>query len=278
MNNEHDNRPNPLNQHQHQISPSFLFYSALCIVCILVSFRHIKAHRSRHRRGVHCKSLPPERQTMASSSQAGGEPGQLEKGQPVSDSPRPIHHRHPSACDILQPLSHLVPVPASGHVAAAVAAGAAERQGASTTASPSASPNLPPPPPPPGQGSQQSSREDAEPNSAGAIDHHRPHCCHPVENPSSTNPPSSSSSSSHTHNPAGPVPCPCIPAVGASGPGVAVHSTRPAEAFCRPIQPQQNPIPGQAENVAKRTETVQVCRDVDAEGIRSWRRLIVEYG
>ncbi|RMJ26388.1 hypothetical protein PHISP_02768 [Aspergillus sp. HF37] len=289
MNNEHDNRPNPLNQ--HPISPSFLFYSTLCIVCILVSFRHIKAlrHRSRHRhrRGVHCKSLPPERQTMASSSsQAGGEHGELEKGQPVSDSA--IHHRHPSACDILQPLSHLVPVPASGHVAAAVAAGAAEK--ASATTSPRPGPNLSPYlPPPPKQDSQQPSRMDAEPNSAGpgagagAIDpHHRPHCCHPVENPSSTNPPSSSS---HIHNPAVPVPsAPSVPAVGTSGPGVAVHSTLPAEGFCHPIQPQQNPNPGPApaENaphgVQKRTETAQFCRDVDAEGIRSWRRLIVEYG
>ena len=282
MNNEHDSHV-PL-VHHHISPPSFLLCSALCIVSILVSFRQIKRYRSRrYHRGIrsHCAPLPPEEQTMASPDEMASRKHLQPEGQVVSKDAHDPHSSNQSqqiqvpsptqACDILLPLSHFVPVPASGHVAA-LAREAARGGGKPSPmlksnleclpfAPEQGKANHPPVPLPPQQTSSDYSAESVDP---------QPHC-HPIENSSPSRPLVSSNSHQAHHQ----SPFDVVGGSGASGTGVAMQPG-PAEGH-HPVPRLSSPGANEMQSVQKRSETVHFCREVDAEGIRFWRRLIVEY-
>lgn len=164
------------------------------------------------------------------------------------------------ACDILQPLSHLAPIRASGHVAALVreAAGAGGKASPSPTSDPEGLPcgreegaeNHPPvpprPPPPSPPPPQQQTSSDYR---AGSVDLQRP--CHPMENSSSSYPPASGHAYQDYRHYAADV----VMGSGTSSP----------------------PAADEMQSVQKRSETALHCREVDTEGVRFWRRLIIEY-
>lgn len=310
MNNEHDHHSitNTLSQF------NFLLYSTLCIICIFLSFRHIKHHRRcwpqhchPNRRstdtaaaGIH-PSIPPERQknmpetnsktsgkAMASQQisqpSVSGDAYSPNQGQEYDndndqdqdqDQGCPRHQSGSSpACEILQPLSQLVPVPASGRVAAAVTGGETTDLGldldlslptAATDActgaaeqdDPSSSRTHIPGPEP---------KHTYEPQ---AIKHTR----HQEENSSNAHP--------HPHLPIHPLNAthtPILAGPGPSAPDVAVRSPAVASSLGQHYPSIQSTLSNTEPHIQKRSETVQMCRDVDAEGVRSWRRLIVEYG
>ncbi|RAL07175.1 uncharacterized protein BO97DRAFT_409196 [Aspergillus homomorphus CBS 101889] len=96
-------------------------YSAACIVCVLLLLQRIRRRRL---------GFAPSKRRMdplsSSLEKGGGEvpPGAVGQGysvtylqDPISDSVGAL----PSACDVLQPLSHLSQLPSSGYLAAVLA-------------------------------------------------------------------------------------------------------------------------------------------------------------
>jgi hypothetical protein len=90
-----------------------LVYPIICIICALMLARRIR-HRQR------TKYILPGGQMEMPSEKHGGEQLPGPSDPELSYSTRDIHHRLPlpSACDILQPLSHSTPLPSSGYLAA----------------------------------------------------------------------------------------------------------------------------------------------------------------
>lgn len=168
----------------------------------------------------------------------------------------------PSASDILQPLSQLAPLPTSGHVAAAVSRGSKLDWNFSSTAT-DAFPDR-------GQNSRQTHLQPGSPGADSDLSSDESHPAVPV---GEEDPVSGAQAVRHA-----------VP-VSRSAPG---QSPR---AYCQPP-----PFPGTVvygppfcgsflfapvmrkdEEVQKRNEMVQFCQESDVEGVRSWRRLIVEY-
>lgn len=260
MNNEHI----PLSSNNNNnttttppLSSRFLIYSTACIICALVIFRHIK----RQHRRTHSHAIPPERRKMRSSPDTSGGGEQREKSShPVSvrtpnhsmedpslattgpTSPASTIPPFPSACDILQPLSQLTSLPTSGHVAAAVARGLKLDWPFANTLLDQA-PGAP--------GWSLVPGRDLRPD--GSRSSPRPAAEDPFGGPGGYS---------------GSDPARSL-ALACAGPALPVcgHS------LSRPVSEAEEGWGG----VQKRSETVQVLHDGDAQGPRSWRRLIVEY-
>lgn len=201
-------------------------------------------------------SGPPS--PISSPSAAAGGVGGAGEGWDSATAP------FPSASDILQPLSQLAPLPTSGHVAAAVSRGL-KLDWTFGTATNTFYPGK-------GQGSSQTA---LQPGSHGAdsdlLYSDEFHPTIPVEN---EDPVSGAEAFHH----AAPV------SRSASAPSQRAYYCQPppfpgtvvyGPPFCGSFL--FAPVVLKDEEVQKRNETVQFCQECDVEGVRSWRRLIVEY-
>ncbi|KAL4815559.1 hypothetical protein BDW67DRAFT_176146 [Aspergillus spinulosporus] len=92
-----------------------IVYPIICIICAFMLARRIR-HRQR------TKYILSRGQMDTPSEKHGGEQSPGPSDPELSYSTRDIHHHLPlpSACDILQPLSHSTPLPSSGYLAAAL--------------------------------------------------------------------------------------------------------------------------------------------------------------
>ena len=271
------------------ISNRFLLYTSLAIICILAIFRHIKRQRT------HLYAPPPKRRKMSSPDLNPSGEHSEKSFLPVSvpQSHTPNHSMHattspaastsiststatapfPSACDILQPLSQLTPLPASGHVAAAVIRGRKLDWNFTSL--------FPEPAQIQGPGPSQSRRgSSADPE---------------TPNPASLHPDETVSALPTSSRPAIPVAVDCESA-SVAGIGRALVSGS-AVCSCHP-----HPFPSVVAHgsshgddifasetgvdvnhdhatgsVQRRNETVHFLQDSDTDGPRSWKRLIVEY-
>ncbi|RJE23466.1 hypothetical protein PHISCL_04179 [Aspergillus sclerotialis] len=271
------------------LSNRFLVYTSLAIICILAIFRHIKRQRT------HLYASPPKRRKMSSSPDINPSGEHSEKSfLPISvpQQHTPNHSMHattppasstsistttatapfPSACDILQPLSQLTPLPASGHVAAAVIRGRKLDWNFTT--------NLFPEPAQiqgPGQSRRDSSADPENPKPASP---------HPDETvsafPTSSRPAIPVTVDSDSPSVAGigqalvsgSATCSCHPH---PFPSVVAHGSSQGDYFFPPETSVDVDHDHATGSVQKRNETVHFLQDSDTDGPRSWKRLIVEY-
>lgn len=173
---------------------------------------------------------------------------------PDSQSPNQAQQLPSSASDVLEPLSRIAPVPASGRAAAEAAAGIPEgeydaKEFEGDFGSDSAL-NL-----------NQSNRSESESERDPADLHF------PAKNPRADLSDSRlEQHTTHSHS---------IPVIAnASNPAASLGWYGYPGAGAATVPLSSDP---EAGSIQKRNETVQLCHDVDAEGIRSWKRLIVEY-
>ncbi|PYH48411.1 uncharacterized protein BP01DRAFT_353560 [Aspergillus saccharolyticus JOP 1030-1] len=98
-----------------------IIYSAACIACVLLLLQRIRRRRLRY------AQLARQMDPLSSSLEKGGGEGPASPGrqgyrvayQDLTDPIGPnISSSFPSACDVLQPLSHFSELPSSGHLAA----------------------------------------------------------------------------------------------------------------------------------------------------------------
>lgn len=237
------------------VSSPQILYPILCLICLLILVQRIRRRRgwfARFGRQMDSRKSLPER--PGGKETAGTAVGQESK------SNRDISHNVvaplPSASDVLQPLYHCTPLPSSGHLAAVLSQ---ERQAAGNR------PSLTKPETPkessssPGSISTrtvpsgqvhasesygqpcQSANEEANtsPNHAGLSPSTSGA---PVMNPQQQNTSTGISTASHGQPP--------IP--NASGSGVV-------------------------QSVQRHSDTTHHLYDVDEQGVRTWKRQVVEY-
>ncbi|PLB43544.1 hypothetical protein P170DRAFT_513896 [Aspergillus steynii IBT 23096] len=220
----------------------FLFgitFPVACVACILVLVQRIR----RRRQG---RFVLPEKQMDPQPPLPDRSGGKAPVGQGVPYPKGSSHDvtRMPSACDILQPLSQLAPLPSSGYLAAMIGR---ERSGKDKQSYPE-------------DQSSQSSAAYMASFSASSSDS-RPTTSH-------TNDSYRSGSFSEGSD--------------ASRRG----SEDPQHIALSPTGWRTEETPEEfvglsdldrAQSVQKRSQVVQQLYDVDEEGVRTWRRLMVEY-
>ncbi|KAL2823063.1 hypothetical protein BJX63DRAFT_426884 [Aspergillus granulosus] len=213
-----------------------LVYAITCIVCILVLVQRIR-RRQRRRRWL------LEGQMDSSFEKSGGEEssGATSAGvaSPTTHDPYYVRASLPSACDILQPLSHSSPLPPSGYLAAVLGQ---ERRNRIEHSSGQENLNIRL------SGSPRPSSDD-DSSVASPTDRSRGNRPSGIE----------------------------------SSPTLADHSSQatspPIE---RGAEGDDQGIPGspgssEPGSIRKRSQQVQFLHDVDDEGVRIWRRLVIEY-
>ncbi|PLN77549.1 hypothetical protein BDW42DRAFT_176626 [Aspergillus taichungensis] len=236
-----------------------ILYPALCVIGIVLLARRIRHHRQRK------YQLPERRQEslrpLSPAEKSGGDmsAGQGAAAPCIRD---PSHNAltttaatssFPSACDILQPLSQLTPLPSSGHLAAIL--GRAKRQEHPANEKP-------------GGGPGGESGASAGPSS----DHSRPSTS---ETQASDLSGGGSDQSSYS-------------GIGDSLPPMAPTPTewRPVGSLAGNYSSHDGYFDGSELSgesagpqppVQKSRQVVQLLHDADEEGVRTWRRLMVEY-
>ncbi|KAL2855826.1 hypothetical protein BJY01DRAFT_243014 [Aspergillus pseudoustus] len=210
-----------------------LVYAITCIVCILVLVQRI---RSRQRRRL------LEGQMDSPFEKSGGEESSDATNSGLSYSthyPYDVRASFPSACDILQPLSHSSSLPPSGYLAALLGQERINRveqtfEQVNRDIRPSSSP-----------------RPSSDDSSSVASPTDRSRRSRPSRIERS--PTQADHSSQATSPPIG---------RGAEGDDHGLPSS---------------PGPGEPESIQKRSQHVHLLRDVDEEGPRTWRRWVIEY-
>lgn len=135
MNSEEDQ---PITR-EFPVTSAQIFYAALSLICLLLFVQRFRNRRNYGRPtnlgGRQITTTMDSRKLLAENSSGKETTGtvgadqhphqqqQQQQQQPMSNSPsREFSHEAvaplPSACDILQPLSHCTPLPSSGHLAA----------------------------------------------------------------------------------------------------------------------------------------------------------------
>ncbi|OJJ49925.1 hypothetical protein ASPZODRAFT_139271 [Penicilliopsis zonata CBS 506.65] len=222
-------------------SLALLLYPGFCILCVVILIRRV---RRQYR----------ERQSPLPSSQDSNKPSHAtrpkvmdeEKALPVDESILTVPPL-PSACDVLQPLSHMTPLPSSGYIASLRKQAPLGEDGQLL----SHEEHTFPPPydfyryhSSPGKQSEQS------PSSLRPGESQRKEIPEPVEGGIDTHPSTPKhqrfGSSSESHGPGSP--------------------SSPGSADTQSIQ-----------SVQRLSETSQLMHDVDSVGMRTWKRLTVEY-
>lgn len=206
-------------------------FGILCpIICIIGVFELARHIRRIRRTG---NNRPMRRMDTASEKsgdeQASGLTSAVMSIQPQNLAPLP------SACDILQPLSHSLPLPPSGHLAAVL--GEERRRWMSQT-----------------------------------YGHHK-ECIQTTSSPSS----GSGTSASGTLQSDGKAPSDIekFPAQIHDLSDAASQTKRTAAG-----DKWEHPSclePGETQSVQKRSQEVQFLREVDEDGVRTWRRWVIEY-
>ncbi|PYH98590.1 hypothetical protein BO71DRAFT_42032 [Aspergillus ellipticus CBS 707.79] len=243
-----------------QILSLGILYLAACIICLLVLVQRIRRRQYRHysyapleRRMMDSPSSPSEKRIVGEigSGGAGGgeEPtddaavGQGYGRGVASHSVGPF----PSACDILQPLSHLSPLPSSGYLAAVLAR---ERISWAKQSYPREDQLVP------------SSLGEADSAASPGQDHRQPAPTTMMDNSVGDSSPEGRSRGD----------------IGRNAPQV-IGCTSPAG--WHPGSPEQG-VPSIANLIGAQPSqkcgyAVQSLHDVDEEGVRTWRRLMIEY-
>ncbi|KAL4986403.1 hypothetical protein BDW68DRAFT_163346 [Aspergillus falconensis] len=213
-----------------------IVYPIICIICALVLARRI-------RRRQRTKYILPMGQMDTPSEKHGGEQSPGPTNLDISYSTHVTHHRAPlpSACDILQPLSHSTPLPSSGYLAAALRE---ERRNRMEQAHQLET------------GCVHPTSSDCTTSGDFALVAFRTDCNLPSGTGNSPTP--TDDSSQATPRPITPLP------TGMSA-DVAVRE------YPRSLGS------GETRSVQKRGENVEFLRDVDEEGARTWRRWVIEY-
>ncbi|BCR86437.1 uncharacterized protein ACHE_30424S [Aspergillus chevalieri] len=227
----------------------------LCLICLLILVQRIK-HRSRwpalsRRQMDSQKSLPERFGAGGNKEKTAGTAAVGQQQQPMSNSPPKdlscdVRAPLPSACDILQPLSRCTPLPSSGQLAAKLSQ---ERQ-AGNRPSLTMKPETPTSP--------ESSTHAAPAGSVHASGSHQGF--------------SEFADQEVNRSPR--------PGSGSSEP-----VKNPQSAFLPPStgisNDRRSHVPRAESNVVytaqKRSETVQHLQDTDENGVRKWKRRVVEY-
>lgn len=254
MNSEHGKSLTP---QELQITSTQILYPALCLICLLLLVQRIK-----HRSGWSAlsrgqmdsqKSLPETSDASGNKEKPAGAAAVGQQQQPMSNSPpkdlsRDVRAPLPSACDILQPLSWCTPLPSSGHLATMLSQ---ERHVGSrlTLAETPAEPSS----------SESSSTHTAPGSSVHASGSHQGFS----EN--------ADQEAKRSYRPG-------------SGPGAGSSELvkTPQSAFLPPSTGISNDGRSRSgSNVVstaqKRSETVQHLQDTDENGLRKWKRKVLEY-
>ncbi|KAL5339909.1 hypothetical protein BJX70DRAFT_142974 [Aspergillus crustosus] len=196
-----------------------IIYPAIYITCALLLAQRI---RRRQRR----KYMQLERQmnTPSEKDVAGGKQSSGATTAEVSEPTHTIYDRAPlpSACDILQPLSHSVPLPPSGHLVNMLIEQAGQRENRIIQPS----------------GPSHHGFGDATP--VDLRTHHTSIQGSPTHSDDSSQPTSPSSRRSVGYN-------------------------------------ADSPDSGEAQSVQRRSQQVQFLHEADGEGVRTWKRYVVEY-
>lgn len=236
------------------VTSTQLLYPVLCLICILLFVQRIKHRRSwpaLSRRQMHSQKSLPETPPGGNKEKTTGTAAAVDQQQqtmsnsPSKDLSCDVRAPLPSACDILQPLSQYTPLPSSGHLAAMLSQ---ERQGGNR-------PSLTMEPETPMESScpEFSSTHAAPGGSIHASGLHQRADQEAVRSPNKGFSLESPQSSAFLP------PSSRLTGISLSGIG---H-----------LGPESNMV----YTVQKRSETVQHLRGADEIGVRTWRRLVVEY-
>ena len=234
------------------VSSSQILYPVLCLVCLLLlvqRFRRRRAWFARFGRQMDSRKSLPER--PGGKETAGTAVGQESKSN-RDVSPNFVAPL-PSASDVLRPLSHCTPLPPSGHLAAALSQ---ERQAGNR---PSLTrPETPKESSSPGPISTRSVSSGQVPASES---HRRPCQSAGEEARSSPNHRGLSPSSSGA-------PVMNLQQNSSTGISTASHGRQPSPGASGS---------GAVQSVQRHSETTHHLYDVDEQGVRTWKRQVVEY-
>lgn len=240
-----------------QITSTQILYPVLCLICLLLLVQRIK-HRSRwsalsRRQMDSQKSLPETSGASGNKEKPAGTAAVDQQQQPISNSPpkdlsRDVRAPLPSACDILQPLSWRTPLPSSGHLAAMLSQERHAGSRPSLTETP-AEPLSP----------ESSSTHAAPGGSVHASGSHQGFSEN-ADQEAKRSPRSGSG----------------------SGAGSSELVKTPQSAFLPPstgiLSDGRSRLGSNVVSTAqKRSETVQHLQDTDENGVRKWKRKVVEY-
>ncbi|PKY08871.1 hypothetical protein P168DRAFT_278420 [Aspergillus campestris IBT 28561] len=237
-----------------------VLYPALCVIGIVLLARRIRHHRQRkyqlpekRRQDSLRSSSPPEKSGGdMSASQGAAAPCIKDPSHDVMTTTAATSS-FPSACDILQPLSQLTPLPSSGHLAAIL--GRAKQPTHPANEKPAGSPGGDPV------------------ASAGPSDHSRPSTSETQASDLSGGGSDQSSYSGPRDSlpPMAPTPTEWRPVGSLAGYSSPSHDDHfdESELSGEPAGPRPP--------VQKSRQVVQLLHDADEEGVRTWRRLMVEY-
>lgn len=238
-----------------------VLYPALCVIGIVLLARRIRHHRQRK------YQLPERRQdSIRSTSLAEKSGGDMSAGQgaaapyirdpshDVVTTTAAATSSFPSACDILQPLSQLTPLPSSGHLAAIL--GRAKQPTHPANKKPTGGPG-----------------GDPGASAGPSSDYSRPSTSETQASDLSGGG-SDQSSYSGTRDslpPMAPTPTEWRPVESPAGYYSSSHDDHfdGSELSGEPVGPRPP--------VQKSGQVAQLLHDADEEGVRTWRRLMVEY-
>ncbi|OJK04779.1 hypothetical protein ASPACDRAFT_1851741 [Aspergillus aculeatus ATCC 16872] len=223
----------------NQIASLGIIYSVACIVCALVLLQRIRRRRLRY------ASAERQMDPLSSSLEKGGGDGPsspVGQGYGVAYLQYPISHHassFPSACDVLQPLSHSSQLPSSGYLAAVLT-----RERSSWTSQHS-----------------YSSEELAQPAPGNAA-MNRIFNSSTCQNDLGGLSPERLNGGSMAPN--------APPRTGSSPVGWRTES--------HSQEPPLNVAESSGTQPTRKSEyAVQYMRDADEEGVRTWKRVVVEY-
>lgn len=249
------------------VSSSQILYPALSLICLLLLVQRIKNRRGRsalvlgRQTPMDSRKALPERpggKDKEESQTAGAAVGHQQ--QSMSNS-RDLSHQVaaplPSACDILQPLSQRTQLPPSGHLASVLSRERCAGHPWPSLAN-SESPTESSPRP--------ISTHTVSGGQANVGGSHR--SLYQSEGEEANNSPNHEGLSPSTSD---------APVMGMQS-----HSSLPPSTGTSTTSHRRSFIPDAPESnnvvqAKKRSETVQHLQDVDEHGVRTWKRLVVEY-
>lgn len=234
------------------VSSSQILYPILCLICLLILVQRIRRRRgwfARFGRQMDSRKSLPE-------SPGGKETAGTAVGQ-ESNSNRDISHNVvvaplPSASDVLQPLSHCTPLPSSGHLAAVLSQ---ERQAGNR-------PSLTKPETP------KESSSSPGPISTRTVSSGQVHASESYGQ--SANEEANTSPNHRGLSPS-----------TSGAPVMNLQQQNPSTGISTASQGRQ-PSPdasgsGAVQSVQRHSETTHHLYNVDEQGVRTWKRQVVEY-
>ncbi|KAL2827628.1 hypothetical protein BDW59DRAFT_144091 [Aspergillus cavernicola] len=208
-----------------------IVYSAICITCICVFAWRIRRGQRRRYMLLGGQMDPP-------SEKSGGEQSSGTTSAEISYDRAPL----PSACDILQPLSHSSPLPPSGYLAAVLGQ---ERRNMMEQAY---------------QQTYQQENRSIQSTSSPSSPDNSPSVASRTNRRHRSPPSGTESSPTQADNSSQATPPQTERGAGTDDQG---HSSSPDS--------------GENQSIQKRNQRVEILHDVDEEGVRTWRRWVVEY-